>query len=271
MTRGYNVFRSHCLGTGALVLVLVLVLPFWAGTALAQHPGSKTGRHRSPVIVEPAALKSNVLDRQHPWKLAFFVGNQWAGDLFRVEVINGASVPWVGMNRGGFLTSRFHTGFEDNFDFSGSISRNFGDVWRVRLDLSRSQQDISATALVGQGGGQFLYDRILVTALGLSVERDLVALPSAPYVGAGIVWINLDPTVNAELAQTGLGARLVLGYRQVVGQGKCLLIEGRLSGVPISQGDFVPAVQPPYDPEVSMNFQDHLIFFGIYVGVRMAL
>ncbi len=241
------------------------------GAAFGQQPGSKTGRHRqAPVLPVKETLNQEALEPS-PWQIGFSVGNQWAGDLFRVEVQNGTTVPWVGLGSAGFQTSRFRAGISDNVGFGANVTYSLTKVWRLGIDLSSAQFDVLATALIGQSGGVFLYDRIRLNSFGFNLERDLVDLASAPYAGLGLDITHFEPTLNDELAQNSLGAQFKLGYRQIVGKGKNIFIEGRLTRMSLAQGEFSPPAKPPFNPEIVLDFKNHLMLFGIFAGFRMSL
>ncbi len=264
---GWTHDRSSWAQLLSVCLVAALLFP---GRTWAQQRKT-TGRHLPPVVNIPAAGDSIAGAENYGWMMGLFVGPQGGGDFFQVKVDNGAVVPWVGLEPGFFQSSRFKTRFENNANLGVLICRNLNDIWRLRADMSYSRHEISATALVGQGGAKYLYDRIGVFMLGLGIERDLVRLPSAPYLGGAVTLAHLDPSVHQGLAQSSWGGNLTLGFRQVVGRRTRLFLEGRLSEIRVAQQGFSPPAKEPYDPVISLGFRDHVTFFSIEAGIRIGI
>ncbi len=254
---------------GGILLLAVLMLP--AGRAAAQS-GHHTGRHKPKPRVIPAPQEDHVVQVEPSvWNISLALGNRLGGDLFRLEVVNGAVVPWVGLDPGGFQTSRFTADFEGSASWQAALSRELGAVWRLRAEVGHVSQDVTATALVGQTGAQFRYDRLGIWSLGVGIERDLVDLPSAPYMGVTGVISHWDPTVNDDLARTVWGGRISLGYRKMVGRRTSLFLETQLEGTVVDEGDFTPRAKPPFDPEAEVDFNEFVTFFAIRGGLRVSI
>ena len=233
------------------------VVSFWAVSLAAQavaQDDRKTGRHRAPTVLE-----QRVEDTTQPapsgnteWRVSFRLGNLRGGDVFEAEVDNGNSVPWVGIDPGGFKSSHFKATFVNN------------PVYGIMLDRA-----LSANVLLGQGGGRFRFDRFKILTVGLGLQRDLVSQPSAPYGLFAITLVHLDPEINTSLAQTGLGGRIGLGYRQVVGKRTDIFVESRMERTGLDDKGFSPQAQEPYDPLVSTEFRSQLALFSILAGVQI--
>ncbi len=258
---------------GRLAATAVSALLLLAGTALGQDTGrSSTGRHRPrPVRKTAPEPKVRVVtpSGDFAWTVRAVAGNVRGGDIFEARVLDGNAVPWVGLDPGGFQTSRFKTQFENNAFLGLEVGRVLSPVWRVTVALSHSTIDVSANALLGQTGGRFRYDRFGMLALALGLERDLVARASAPYLSFGLVLVDLDPEINTSLAQTRLGGRLGLGYRQQVGDRSLLFGEIRIDSFSFDDKGFQPEPKPPYDPSLEVEFRDRVAFLGLLAGLEM--
>ncbi len=262
--------RSPVFGRVAgTIFLVVLILQAGVITAQSDH---NTGRHRPELRKVRVPTENSAPKVEEPvWHFSLALGNRLGGDLFRLEVVNGAAVPWVGLDPGGFQTSRFNTDFEGSAAWQAAFSRELGAVWRLRAEVGHVNQDVTATALVGQTGAQFRYDHLGIWSMGVGIERDLVDLPSAPYLGLAAVVSHWDPTVNENLAQTVWGARVSLGYRQMVGRRTSLFLETQLEGTIIDEGDFAPQAKPPFDPQVEVDFNEFVTFFAVRGGMRVGI
>lgn len=252
----------------------LVVVAFWAvslaGQATAQDDRN-TGRHRPPTAgtqrVEEPSVPS--VQRVSDWRVSLRLGNLRGGDVFEAEVDNGNSIPWVGIDPGGFKSSHFKAKLENNPVYGIMLDRALSPVWHLTTDLTYSKLDVAANVLLGQGGGRFRFDRFKILTVGLGLQRDLVSQPSAPYALFAVTLVHLDPEINTTLAQTGLGGRIGLGYRQVVGQKTDIFVESRLERTGLDDKGFSPQAQEPYDPQVSTEFRSQLALFSILAGVQI--
>jgi len=253
-----------------VILCLTLSVSLFPLAVEAQeNPRSQSGRHL-PRVEKPAVPEVEGTSSGDPrvWGVRAFAGNLRGGDLFEAQVVTGVAVPWVGLDPGGFKTSRFKARFENNPSFGIEVTRNLAADWRVSLGLRKSTLDVAANALVGQTGGRFRYDRMGVLTVQLGVQRDLVSLAAAPYLLGGLQLTRLDPTVNDDLGQSRFGWRLGLGYRQPVGDTTNLFLEGAVDRISLSRNGFTPVTQPPFDPQVVVEFRDRATFLGFQMGIE---
>ncbi len=258
------------MGVGALMMAVVLLCAGGSGAQTDRH----TGRHRAipPHRTQPSQGQEAAGKVEKPlWNVSLALGNRQGGDLFRLEVLNGSAVPWPGLDPGGFQSSRFTADFEGSTCWQASISRELGEVWRLRADGTYVRQDVTATALVGQTGARYRYDRMDSWGLGVGLERDLVHQLSAPYAGLAATLTHLSPVVNHDLSQTAWGARVSLGYRRMVGRRSSLFVEASLEGMMWDRGSFEPQAREPFDPVYGLDFNDQVVFFAIQAGIRVGI
>ncbi len=253
---------------------LLLVLVLFAPMTVSGQTRSDTGRHKPKPPVETAddststgrSGKSGAVAR--PWHFGIGGGVQGGSDLFRVEVVDGPSVPWDPETGGGFQSPRFTASLDRNFSFSLFLSRDLGSVWSVRADLGYSRMDVAAEALVGQIGAVFLFDRMDVLNLGLGVEARLTKGESYPFVNASILLSHLGPVRAEDLEQSNLGGRLGMGYLHSINEVWGFRAEARISGTGFSVGDYVPQSELPDQPVLNYETQDHLVFFEFLIGMQ---
>jgi hypothetical protein len=264
-------FKYSPVGLGAFfLLVLALLVP----VAASAQTRSDTGRHK-PKPPAVAADDSTSTGRSassgaviRPWHFGIGGGVQGGSDLFRIEVINGPSVPWDPDTGGGFQSPRFTASLDRNFSFSLFLSRDLGSVWSIRADLGYSRMDVAAEALVGQTGAVFLFDRMDVLNLGLGMEARLTGSVSYPFFNASILVSHLGPVRAEGLEQSNLGGRIGLGYFHSIQEVWGLRGEARISGTGFSVGDYVPQSELPDQPVLNYESQDHLVFFEFLIGIQ---
>ncbi len=113
---------------------LLVVMVFLCGlTALADAqtapPRRDTGRHRPRPALEPQPTREPKLDRADSGRASWFIGLgagvQGSGDLWRLQTVNGAAVPWVATVP--FSSSRFDM----------AISQGYTEFQVVYLALCR--------------------------------------------------------------------------------------------------------------------------------------
>ncbi|PIV82066.1 hypothetical protein COW53_00890 [bacterium CG17_big_fil_post_rev_8_21_14_2_50_64_8] len=266
----WNPFCLACAWRTSLLVVVSFGAVSLAGQSMAQDDRN-TGRHRPPSAGEQRIEEPTVpaIEGVGDWRISVRLGNLRGGDVFEAEVDNGNSIPWVGIDPDGFKSSHFKAKFENNPVYGIMLDRALSPVWHMTTDLTYSNLDVAANVLLGQGGGRFRFDRFKILTFGLGLQRDLVSQPSAPYGLFAITLVHLDPEINTSLAQTGLGGRIGLGYRQVVGQKTDVFVETRLERTGLDDKGFSPQAQEPYDPQVSTEFRSQLGLFSILAGVQI--
>ncbi len=266
-------FRFKLISVGlwtSLFLFLTLLGPMMASA----QTRSDTGRHKPvpPAVTTNDSLstgkgtKSGAITRR--WHIGIGGGIQGGSDLFRVEVIDGSSVPWDPDTGGGFQSSRFTATLDHNFSFALYLTRDLGPVLSVRGDLGYSRMDVVAEALVEQTGAVFLFDRMDVLNLGLGVEARLARAPSYPFLNASVLVSNLGPVRAKDLEQSNMGGRLGLGYFHSSHEVWGLRTEARISWTGFSVGDYVPQSELADQPVLDYDPQDHLMFFEFLIGIQ---
>lgn len=247
-----------------------------SGPAFAQTR-SDTGRHKpQPAPVEeedsenaPKAQPAGPYKKR--WVLGFSGGVQVGSDLFRVEVLDGAGVPWDPETGGGFQASRFTASLDRNFSFGLFVARDLSSIWSVKADLGYSRMDVAAEALLGQYGGVFLFDRFSVLNLAVGVEARLAQASSYPFFEASFLVSQLSPARADGLEQTNLGGRLGLGYVRSIDNIWELRLEARMSRTGFSVGDYVPQAEIEGQPVIEFTSEDHLVYFEFLIGVQVII
>lgn len=250
-----------------VLLLLALACLVAAAPARAQDR-SDTGRRKVPraVPVEPARPQeattpaADDLSEAPPfsattdtWLAGIGLGFGDAGDLFRVETVTGAPVPWGRPGDTDFTASRFTATVDPGSVISAHLARRLGQGrWWLRADLTRGSGDIAAEALLGQGGEVYFYDRATFLAAGLGVEARLTSWPSHPYASLGLEACRLSADRYDDLADTGLGARAALGYRQRLGRG-FLGAEVGMSHSGFDINEFRPTVAEEPEPALTYD------------------
>jgi len=257
---------------------LVVVMVFLCGlTALADAqtapPQRDTGRRQPRPALQPQPTPEPKLDRADSDRASWFIGLgagvQGSGDLWRLQTVNGAAVPWVATVP--FSSSRFSATLGNNVSAGLFAGRQVGPWGSVRLDLNSSRMDVGAEALQGQQGSVFLYDRLTVTTVGLAAEVRLARLASYPYVNAGAVWQQLSAAREDALDQGQLGWQLGLGYLLALNQTFSLRAEARYSRIGFEVGEFKPRTSFTGQPELEIDAVDTLHFFAVILAIQLNL
>lgn len=262
-------------GFPAILLVAMIGLCGMTSVVAAQDTPTRrdTGRHRPPPQPPERPDREGELDRTNagrtPWFIGLGAGVLGSGDLWRLETISGAAVPWVATAP--FSSSRFSATLSNNVSAGLFVGRRVGPWGAVRLDLSSSRMDIGAEALQGQQGSVFLYDRLTVTTVGLAAEVRLALLASYPYVSAGAVWRRLSAAREYGLDQGRLGWQLGLGYLRALNPVFSLRAEARYSRIGFEMGDFRPLTAFASQPELEIDPADTLHFFAVVLAVQLNL
>lgn len=257
-----RLFRSDSGRTALLVAVLLgaLALP-----ALAQE--RDTGRQRPPAPAPKAAIPPRAAPEfvagGERWFAGLGFGAVDAGDLFRVETVNGAAVPWGQDGRARFTASRFTATIDPGSAVSAFAGRRLGSSrWWLRGELSRGSSNVAAEALLGQGGEVFHFDRLTFLTAGLGAEARLTAYPSHPYVSLGLTLCHVAADRAGDLDPSGVGFHGALGYRQRLGA-LSLAMETQLRRIAIDISEFRPSVATGSEPEVIYDAADDLWLFEI--------
>lgn len=247
----------------------LLVVALW-GTltvpATAQER-SETGRKRppppAPKVAPPPDAAPEFVAGGERWIAGLGFGTVDAGDLFRVETVSGAALPWGEVGRPGFTASRFTATIDPGSALSAFAGRRLGGGrWWLRGDLARGTSDVAAVALLGQGGEIFHFDRLTFLTAGLGAEARLTAFPSHPYASLGLTICRITADRARELEQSGVGFHVALGYRQRLG-GALLAVETKLQRIAIDINEFRPPVSTGAEPAVVYEPVDDLWLFEI--------
>ncbi|MBK8166247.1 MAG: hypothetical protein IPK64_09840 [bacterium] len=246
----------------ALVLAAVAALP-----AMAQER-SDTGR-RKPPRPAPVQEVERRRDADEPsaraleadpdrWLAGVGLGLGDSGVLFRVETLSGVPAAWGPVGDTRFRASRFTATMDPGADISAHVARRLGHGrWWLRGEFASSAADVAAEALLGQGGEVYFYDRATFLALGLGVEARLTSWPSHPYAVLAVAACRVAADRYAGLADSGLGARAAIGYRQRV-RGIFLGIEAGLTRIAIDISDFRPSIAEAQEPAFSYHAESDL-------------
>lgn len=264
---------SNVKSTLRIVLAVAVVLVIMPSVVLGQsdRTRSDTGRHKP--APEPAPKVEDKAEWDHlanggsRWFVGMGGGFQGGGDLWHVETVTGAAVPWV--SDVPFTSERFNASLENNFGMGLFVGRQMGPQWSLLADISSTRMDVAAEALQGQQGAVFLYDRMTVTTLGLTGEVRLARLESYPFVTAGVVWNRISAAREEELDQKQLGVRLGLGYLKTVSPELSLRAEARFSRSGFDTGSFVPKSSFDNQPEVEFDSTDHLSLFEVILALQL--
>jgi hypothetical protein len=251
---------------GRTALLVAVLLGLLTVPATAQER-SDTGRKRPPAPAPKAAKSPHVAPEFVPggerWIAGLGFGTVDAGDLFRVETVSGALVPWGDAGRQRFMASRFTATVDPGSAVSAFAGRRLGTGrWWLRGELSRGASNVAAEALRGQGGEIFQFDRLTFLTAGLGAEARLTAYPSHPYGSVGLTVCRITADRAKGLDQTGVGFHAALGYRQRLGEA-LLAVETRLRRIAIDIKDFRPSTATGSEPEVVYEPADVLWLFEI--------
>ncbi len=206
-----------------LTLALAAALLVAALPALAQE--RDTGRHKAPVpkpAPKPAGTKAApVADPVFTaggerWFVGLGAGMLDAGDLYRVQADH--PLAWGRDGDTWFTASRFTATVDPGSVITAFAGRRLGQGrWWLRGELATGACDVTAEALLGEGGAVFPCDRVSFLTGTLALEARLTAYPSHPYASFGATLSDLSADQDPQLDQTLLGARGALGYRQLMG------------------------------------------------------
>jgi hypothetical protein len=256
-------FRS---AHGSAALVAAFLLGILTVPAAAQER-SDTGRKRPPApapktTTTPQALPGFAAGGER-WIAGVGFGAIDAGDLFRVETVNGVALPWGEVGRPRFTASRFTATIDPGSAVSAFAGRRLGGGrWWLRGELSRGASDVAAEALLGQNGEVFLFDRLTFLTAGMGAEARLTAYPSHPYGSVGLTICRITADRARDLDQTGLGFHAAFGYRQRLG-GALVALETQLRRIAIDVKDFRPSASGGSQPVVAYEPSDDLWLFEI--------
>lgn len=255
----------HRLLLSALLAVSLIPVAAWAQ--------SDTGRHRprpqpSPEEVEKPELPTAAVSGERDWTFGVAAGLLGAGRAFRVETLEGVSVPWLLDDGTVFNASRYKATFDQNLSVGLLVGKGLGRHLGTQASLGYARMDLGAEALAGQTGTVVLLDRVDVLTVGAGVVGKLTAAPSHPFVSAEGVWTSLDPSRLAALDQSTFAWRVGFGFRQVFGQNYAARAQVRLSRQDFTVADFQPVTTQPDPPEVTIDREDHLTFFEFMLSVE---
>lgn len=255
------------------LLIFGLFLAVWpVATARAQdRPRSDTGRSRveppppPPVTAQDEPVRTDWRPAGN-WFLVMNGGFAGGTDLFRAETVSGAPVLWPGSP---FPTDRFNAKVGSGISLGLGVGRRVGDLVNLRLDLNWTEVDVAAESAVGQVGELFTYDDLGIWEIVLGGEVRLARQASTPYLGLGAVLQGISAAQAEDLDQTGVGARIAMGYRLAVAEVWSLRLEGRLTYAPFDASNHHPQTQP--STEVLITSQDSHTLWQLVVGVQMEL
>ncbi len=243
------------------VLVFLLLMALLASVpAMAQD--RDTGRHRIPVPkpvekpVEPkpsAATNPVFTAGGDHWFAGLGAGTMDGGDLFRVETANQVVVPWGRDGATWFSASRFTATIDPGSIATAFAGRRLGQGrWWLRGELATGTCDVTAEALLGEGGEVFRYDRLSLLTGAVAAEARLTAWPSHPYASLGLTFCRLSAARVPELDQTVFGFRGALGYRQALGPLQ-LTAEASLRRITFDIKDFTPTTSTTSQPVLTYD------------------
>ncbi|MGD9547984.1 MAG: hypothetical protein AB7V45_10660 [Candidatus Krumholzibacteriia bacterium] len=254
------------------VLVTLLILAsLWTlpGEAVAQSR-SRTGRTLEPAREEERekAPESPEGRTSSSWFLQGTMGSVGGGDLFHARTVDDVVVPWLTTGGGSFQSSRFSTSIDRNFGLGFAVLRSVGSRTRLRFDVESATLDLAAEALVGQGGGVFRYDSVDILAVGLGLQFALASSDVAPYAALGVALVGYSPDRSRALDQTRFGLSFLLGWARELGEGYAVVIEGRATRTGFEDQGFLPETRLGFNPEIEIEWQEHVTLLGIKVGIR---
>lgn len=259
--------RPHPAPLAAILLGGVLL----AGAGpLAAQERSPTGRHRPPPP-PPAAAADLATAGESRWTVNFGLGAVDGGDLLRVATLDGLPVAWDPDHGGGFRSSRYLAELAPGPGLVLGAGRRLGRRLGMRAELGWSRHEVMAEADLGQLGAVHRFDRWNVFAAGLDLEVRLVQAPSHPYLAVGGGVVSLDPDAASGLAQTGLEARLALGYRFDLGRISSVRLEAFAARSGFSADGWAPVSLNSDQPPVEMVAEDHLQRLGLLLVFQTAL
>ncbi len=245
------------LSIATLSFTIVAFVLLAAGPAAAQDRDS--GRRKPPVpkpVAKPqespaATVAAPVFTAGgERWFVGLGAGLLDAGDLFRVETVNQVVVPWGRAGATWFMASRFTATVDPGSVATVFVGRRLGQGrWWLRGELASGACDVTAEALLGEGGQVYRYDRLSLLSACLAAEARLTAWPSHPYASLGASFCDVSGDRVPELDQSVVGVRGALGYRQVLGPMR-LTGEAALSRMTFDLKDFVPTTSTGSQPAV---------------------
>lgn len=255
---------GHCPGRLPVVLIPTLVLLAVAclATAPALAQDRDSGR-RKPPVPKPVEKPKESPAAPAPAPVFTSAGERWfvglgggmldAGALFRVETVNQVAVPWGRDGDTWFMASRFTATVDPGSLATVFVGRRLGQGrWWVRGELGSGACDVTAEALLGEGGEVFRYDRLSLLTATLAAEARLTAWPSHPYASLGASFCDVSGDEVPELDQSVVGLRGALGYRQVLGPMR-LTGEAALSRMTFDLKDFRPTTSTSSQPALQYD------------------
>ncbi len=248
---------------------LLLALPALAMVALAflaAAPAAAQDRdsgRRKPPTPKPVAKPQESPDAPvvapaftaggERWFVGLGAGLLDTGDLFRVETVNQVAVPWGRDGDTWFMASRFTATVDPGSVVTVFAGRRLGQGrWWLRGELASGACDVTAEALLGEGGQVFRYDRLSLLSGSLAAEARLTAWPSHPYASLGASFADVSGDEVPELDQSVIGLRGALGYRQVLGPMR-LTGEAALSRMTFDLKDFRPTTSTSSQPALTYD------------------
>ncbi|MBU2501019.1 porin family protein [bacterium] len=236
----------------------------------AAQSRSTTGRTLEPARAEEPEKAPEALDGRpsSPWSLQLTMGSVGGGDLFHARTVDDVVVPWLTVGGGSFQSSRFSTSIDRNFGLGFAVLRSVGSRTRLRFDVESASLDLAAEALLGQGGGVFRFDSLDVMSVGLGLQVALASSDVAPYAALGVALVDYSADRSRALDQTRFGLSILLGWARELGEGYGVVVEGRATRTGFDDQDFLPETRLGFDPEIEIEWQEHVTLLGIKVGIR---
>lgn len=261
----------------ATVLALLVSASLASAPALAQDRDS--GRRKPPVpkpAEKPAEAPATPIASPvftaagERWYVGLGAGMLDAGALFRVETINQVAVPWGRDGDTWFLASRFTATVDPGSLATVFVGRRLGQGrWWVRGELGSGACDVTAEALLGEGGEVFRYDRLSLLTGTVAAEARLTSWPSHPFASLGASIVSLSGNQVPELDQTVVGLRGALGYRQILGPMR-LTGEAALSRMTFDLKDFRPTTSTSSQPALQVDPAGDLWLLEIRLALAAA-
>jgi len=252
--------------TVCLLGSLVLGLP-----AAAQTRGN-TGRHqveKPKVVVTEQEAEQARNQENNLWSFNLGFGGMVGSRLFQVESLTDGPIIWDPPAGPPFNATRLETNLERSLNLDFSVGRDFGTWFTARGSVSYTRMDMSAEALMGEGGHILLFARPNVYMMGLGGRARLVRAPSHPFLSLELMSVTLaDVGGGHSLDQTNLGYRIGGGYMQVLSPTIKLRLEARFTRSAFDIGSYRPDT-PRHDPELHViEGESHLSFFEVLIGVE---